>query len=152
MDRYHGTPDLAPEELSLDRVLAAAAPVAPPIGFRDAVMRQVGAERPRAMWEWVVAAALALPSLAYLVWDLAANGSDFIDGLSNAFLAAQGAQAEEFFFVDGLVVIAVALIGVASVVAAHASLGGAGAHGQGPLARSAPRRTGVTWSTGAKLR
>ncbi len=142
-----GAPDLAPEERSLDRVLAAAAPLAPPIGFRDAVMRQVRAERPRTAWEWVVAAALALPSLAYLAWELSANGSDFIVGLSNAFAAAQGAQAEEFFFVDGLVVLAVALIGVASVVAAHASL----AAKTGVAGAEPPRGAGISF-TGAKLR
>ncbi len=148
MDQYRRAPDLAPDERALDRVLSAAVPVAPPIGFRDSVMRRVRAERPRTTWEWIVATALALPSLAYLAWELAANGSDFVDGLSNAFAAAQGTQAEEFFFVDGLVVLAVALIGVASVVAAHASLGtrprGAGAE--------PPRGAGVTWFTGAKLR
>ena len=148
MDQYRGAPDLDMDERSLDRVLAAAIPVAPPIGFRDEVMRRVRAERPRAFGEWIVAAALALPSLAYLAWQLSANGSDFVDGLSNAFAAAaQGAGAEEFFFVDGLVVLAVALIGVASIVAAHAALSPVGGAGAEP-----GRRAGTNWFNGAKLR
>ncbi len=114
--------DLAPEERSIHRLLAAIPPAAPPIGFRDAVMRRVAAAQPRTAWEWIVAGALVLPSFAFLAWDVVANGSDFAEGLANAFAAAQGTASETFFFVDGMVVLAVALLGLGSIVAAHAAL------------------------------
>jgi len=41
----------------VDRVLAAVPPVAPPIGFRDAVLRRIRAER-RSPYEWPMALVL----------------------------------------------------------------------------------------------
>jgi hypothetical protein len=122
MDRSARMSDLAPDEYAVDRLLAAVPPVAPPIGFRDAVMRQLTATQPRTAWEWVVAAALVLPSFAFLAWDFAANGADFAEGINNALAAAQGSAGQVFFFVDGMVVLAAALLGLGSIVAAHALL------------------------------
>ena len=118
--------DLALEETDLDFVLSSVPPQAPPVGFRDAVMRRV-AER-RVSWELLVAALLALPSLAFLARQMAESGQDFTAALSNVLTAASSDAPEAAFFIDGLTVLAFALIGVACVVAAHA------------LVISAPRR------------
>ena len=118
--------DLALEETDLDFVLSAVPPQAPPVGFRDAVMRRV-AER-RVSWELLVAALLALPSLAFLARQMAESGQDFTAALTNVLAAASSDAPEAAFFIDGLTVLAFALIGVACVVAAHA------------LVISAPRR------------
>lgn len=115
-------PDLDPAELAVDRLLSAVTPQAPPLGFRDAVMRGVLAERRQSAWEWIVVAAFALPSLAFLAWAAAVYGGDFAAGLNGVFAAAAGETTEVFFFVDGLVVLAVALCGLAGAVAAHALL------------------------------
>ena len=99
-------------------MLSAIPPQAPPFGFRDAVMRRV-VER-RVGWEWLVAALLALPSLAYLARQLAESGEDFAAALTNVVTAASASTASPSFFIDGLTVLAVALVGVACVFAAHA--------------------------------
>ena len=112
--------DLALEETDLDFVLSAVPPQAPPVGFRDAVMRRV-ADR-RVGWELLVAALLALPSLAFLARQVAESGQDFTAALSNVLAAASSDATEASFFIDGLTVLAFALIGVACVVAAHALL------------------------------
>ncbi|MBI3522855.1 MAG: hypothetical protein HY071_07085 [Chloroflexi bacterium] len=121
MDRL---PDLAPEERGVHRLLSAVAPVAPPFGFRDAVMQQVGATRRLGLVEWVIAAALAVPSLLFLIWEVATRGADFSEALGNAFIAAQNATADDLFFVDGTIVLAVALLGLGSLIATHALLFG----------------------------
>lgn len=115
----HRPPDLAPEERDVDRLLAAVPPVAPPLGFRDAVLRRIGAER-RSPYEWPIALALALPSLAYLVWAVGLNGSDIAVAIENVFALAAGTDEEAFFFVDGLLVLAFALLGVGALVGSHA--------------------------------
>jgi len=112
--------DLELEETDLDFVLSAVAPQAPPVGFRDAVMRRVS-ER-RVGWELLVAALLALPSLAFLARQVTESGQDFTAALSNVLAAASSDASEAAFFIDGLTVLAFALIGVACVVAAHALL------------------------------
>src|SRR5439155_859635 len=58
-------PDIEPAERRTHELLANVPPRALPLGFRDAVMRQV-AGGGRMTWEWIIAAALALPSLAFL--------------------------------------------------------------------------------------
>ena len=118
MNQLHGPSDLEPEERDLHYVLSTIPPQAPPFGFRDAVMRRV-VER-RVGWEWLVAALLALPSLAYLARQLAESGEDFVAALTNIVTAAQASTASPSFFIDGLTVLAVALVGVACVFAAHA--------------------------------
>jgi hypothetical protein len=110
--------DLAPDELDLHYVLSGVPPLAPPVGFRDAVMRRVS-ER-RVGWELLVAALLALPSLAFLARQVAESGADFSAALVNLLTAASSDAANASFFIDGLTVLAVALVGVSCVLAAHA--------------------------------
>jgi hypothetical protein len=118
MNELHGPPDLEPEERDLHHILSGVPPQALPVGFRDAVMRRV-VER-RVGWEWLVAALLALPSLAYLARQLAESGEDVAAALTNVVGAASSGAANASFFIDGLTVLAVALVGVACVFAAHA--------------------------------
>ena len=118
MRQLHGPSDLEPEERDLQYVLSAIPPQAVPIGFRDAVMRRV-VER-RVGWEWLVAALLALPSLAYLARQVAESGEDFAAALTNIVTAASSTTTTASFFIDGLTVLAVALVGVACIFAAHA--------------------------------
>ena len=113
-----GLSDLDAEERDLHFVLSAVPPQALPVGFRDTVMRRV-VER-RVGWEWLVAALLALPSLAFLARQFAESGQDFAAALVNVLGAASSDTANASFFIDGLTVLAVALVGVACVLAAHA--------------------------------
>ena len=113
--------DLEPAERHTQELLASVPPRALPLGFRDAVMRQVASSRPSA-WEWIVVAALALPSLSYLVDQLATHGDEFAAALNNVTAAASADTAEAFFFIDGATVLALALLGVASLIAAHAAI------------------------------
>ncbi len=116
--------DLEPDELALHAVLSAVPPQAPPLGFRDAVMRRVAAER-RVGWEWLVAALLALPSIAFLARQVLVSGEEFIAAITNVILTASSDASNASFFVDGLVILAIALVGIASVLAAHALLASA---------------------------
>ena len=122
--------DLGPEELEIHRLLSAVRPEALPIGFRDAVMRQVRNEGPATRWEWIFAAVLALPSLAYLVWSLAAHGPELAASLNAVLAAAQGLDPTTGadIVIDGLAVISLALLGIGSAVAAHAMLKSAEPH------------------------
>lgn len=118
MSERYGPSDLEPEEREVHHVLSAIPPVAPPVGFRDAVMRQV-VER-RVGWEWLVAALLALPSLAFLARQIAESGEDFAAAFAGVLSAASSETTNASFFIDGLTVLAVALVGIACVLAAHA--------------------------------
>jgi len=122
MTEPFGLSDLEPDERDLHFVLSAIPPQAPPVGFRDAVMRRI-VER-RVGWEWLVAALLALPSLAFLARQIAESGADFAAALVNVLGAASSETANASFFIDGLTVLAVALVGVACVFAAHALIAG----------------------------
>jgi hypothetical protein len=113
--------DLEPAERPTHRILASVPPRAVPLGFRDAVMRRV-ANRGMAMWEWVVAAALALPSLVFLAHQMIAHGDEFATTLNNVMAAAVADRADAFFFIDGSTVLALALVGVASLIGTHAAL------------------------------
>lgn len=113
--------DLEPGERHTHELLASVPPRAVPLGFRDAVMREVGGSR-RTAWEWIVAAALALPSLVYLVHQLLTHGEEFASALNNVTAAASAETAEAFFFIDGATVLALALVGLASLIAAHAAI------------------------------
>ncbi|HEV8656439.1 MAG TPA: hypothetical protein VGR85_13105 [Candidatus Limnocylindria bacterium] len=115
-----GLSDLDADERELNYLLSAVPPQAPPVGFRDAVMRRV-VER-RVGWELLVAALLALPSLAYLARQIDESGAEFAAALVNVVSAASSDTANASFFIDGLTVLAVALVGVACVFAAHAIL------------------------------
>ncbi len=115
--------DLDDDEVAIDRILATVPPEAPPLGFRDAVMGTLVAEE-RTSWEWIVVALLAVPSFAFVAWELARSGADFARAFESAIAFATSAQedAEAFFFVDGLFVLAVSLLGLASLIATHALL------------------------------
>jgi hypothetical protein len=118
MSEPFGLSDLDPDERDLHLVLSALPPKALPVGFRDTVMRRV-VER-RVGWELLVAALLALPSLAFLARQIAESGEDFAAALVNVLSAASSETASASFFIDGLTVLAVALLGLACVLAAHA--------------------------------
>lgn len=113
--------DLEPAERGTHRLLAAVPPHPLPLGFRDAVMRCVAA-RGASPWEWFVCASLAVPSLAFLAHQLATHGEEFSVALNNVLSAATAESADAFFFVDGTTVLALALVGIASLIAAHASI------------------------------
>lgn len=112
--------DLEPAERRTHELLASVPPRALPLGFRDAVMRQVASRR--TAWEWIVAAALALPSLGFLAQQFATHGDEFAAALNNVTAAASADTAEAFFFIDGATVLALALVGIASLIAAHAAI------------------------------
>lgn len=116
--------DLQPEERRIHRVLSAVKPEPLPIGFRDGVMRAVRAERATTAWEWIVAAALAVPGLAYLLWELAVHGGELVAATSAILSAAQGLDQTTGadFAIDGLAIVAFMLVGVASLLVAHALL------------------------------
>lgn len=116
--------DLEPEELQAHRLLSAVKPEPLPIGFRDGIMRSVRAERVATAWEWLLAAALALPSLAYLVWELSSRGMELTASINAIMSAAQGLDQASGadFAIDGLAIIAFALVGIASILSAHALL------------------------------
>ena len=111
--------DLDPDEADLDRVLSAARPATLPVGFRDAVMARLGSER-RVAWEWIVAALFAVPSVAYLARLILVHGDDVMAAVGNVVAAASTDTTDAFFFVDGLTVVALALLGIACAFAAHA--------------------------------
>jgi len=113
--------DLEPAERAIHQVLSAVAPQALPLGFRDAVMRRVAA-REGVAWEWIVAGVLALPSVAFLVYQVVTHGDEFTTALNNVMTAASPESADAFFFVDGTTVLALAILGIASLMAAHASI------------------------------
>lgn len=113
--------DLEPAERRTHELLASVPPRVLPLGFREAVMRQVAGGRPKA-WEWIVAAALALPSLGFLAHQFATHGDEFAAALNNVTAAASADTAEAFFFIDGATVLAFALVGIASLIAAHAAI------------------------------
>jgi hypothetical protein len=116
-----GPRDLEAAERRTHELLASVAPRALPLGFRDAVMRQV-AGRGRMTWEWIAAAALALPSLAFLAHQLSTHGDEFTATLNNVIATAAADSTEASFFIDGATVLALALVGVASLIAAHAAM------------------------------
>jgi hypothetical protein len=122
--------DLDRDEVELDQLLSAVRPAPLPLGFRDAVMRRVRDDGPATRWEWVFAAVLALPSLAYLAWGLVAHGSELGTSISAILVAAQGLDQTSGadVVIDGLAIISLALVGIGSAVAAHAMLRGSEQH------------------------
>ena len=122
--------DLEQNELAVHRLLSAVKPEPLPIGFRDSVMRRVRDEGAPATWEWLIAVAFAIPGLAYLAWRLAASGGEMAASLSSILTAAAGIDltGNADVAIDGLAVMSFALVGVASVLAAHAMLRGTHQH------------------------
>jgi hypothetical protein len=123
--------DLDPAERQTHELLARVPPQSLPLGFRDAVMRQIAGEGRKA-WEWIVAAALALPSLGFLAHQVATQGDELAATLNSVMAAAAADTADAAFFIDGTTVLAVALVGTASLIAAHATIAT-------PLRRAADR-------------
>jgi hypothetical protein len=118
--------DLENDELEIHRLLSAARPAPLPVGFRDGVMQRVRGDGPATRWEWIFAAVLALPSLAYLGWGLVAHGAGLGASFSAILVAAQGLDQTTGadVAIDGLLIISLALLGIGSAVAAHAMLRG----------------------------
>ncbi len=116
--RISALEDLDPDERDLDLLLAAVPPIALPFGFRDRVMSRL--QQRRVAWELIIAALFALPSLAYLVRLVLVHGEDFAQAMANVVTAASSQTSDAFFFVDGLTVIALALLGALFAFAAHA--------------------------------
>ena len=116
--------DLQPDEREIHELLSAVRPAALPVGFRDAVMREIRTDRRATRWEWVFAAVLALPSLAYLAWGLLSHGAELGASLNAILVAAQGLDQTTGadIVVDGLSIISLALVAIGSAVAAHAML------------------------------
>ena len=112
--------DLERDEVDLHRLLASAPPQTPPIGFRDQVMASLRDRR--VAWEWVIAGLFALPSGVFLARQVLVHGQEFAQTLANVMTAASSESSDAFFFVDGLTVIALALLGIACAFAAHALL------------------------------
>src|SRR5207245_10688854 len=99
--------DTEPAERPTPELLANVPPRALPLGFRDAVMRHV-AGGGRMTWEWLIAAALALPSLAFLVHQLSAKGDEFTAALHNALATATADRADAAFVIAGAAVVRLA--------------------------------------------
>jgi hypothetical protein len=115
----HGLPDLDDRERDLHRLLASVPPQPLPIGFRDTVMSRLRGDR-RVTWEWIVAVVIAVPNLLFLARQVAMHGEDFTQAIGNILTAASANTTDAFFFVDGLTVVALALVGISCAVAAHA--------------------------------
>jgi hypothetical protein len=102
-------------------------PVEPlPLGFRDTVMSRITASASASSrWEWVVAAVIAIPSGLFLLWSVLENGDDFaaaFSGFGSALLGLDEWDASSSIYVDGLVLVAVALVGIAGLLVTHALL------------------------------
>ena len=117
--------DLDMAEAELHQKLAAVPPQPLPLGFRDGVMSRLRNER-RVTWEWIVAVLFAVPSLAFLARQVLVQGDDLMKAIANITSAASSEMTDAFFFVDGLTVIALALLGIGCAFAAHALLVGSG--------------------------
>ncbi len=104
---------------ALDRLFAMVPPVAPPIGLRDSVMRRVRGDGSPIV-EWALAAILGLPSLAFLLWELFTGGLGVENALASVMTVSASATDSAFFFVDGIVVVAFALLGLGALVGSHA--------------------------------
>ena len=107
-----------------------------PFGFRDTVMARIATSSVRSRRrEWIAAAAIALPNLAFLLWAALASGPELVaalGGVANVLLGLEEWDASAAVYVDGLLVLSVALVGLAALLVAHALLG---------QDRARPRRT-----------
>ena len=125
--------DLEPGELELDQLLAGVPPQALPVGFRDQLMSRLRSRR--VLWELIVALIFAIPSVAFLARQVLVHGDDFLAAMGNVMTAASSQSTDAFFFVDGLTVIALALLGIACAFASHALLVGTSGTGGRTVAR-----------------
>ena len=122
--------DLQPDELEIHDLLSAVRPAPLPLDFRESVMREIHTAAPATRWEWIFAAVLALPSLAYLAWGVASHGAELGASLNAILVAAQGLDQTTGadIVVDGLSIISLALVAIGSAIAAHAMLMGTEQH------------------------
>lgn len=96
-----------------------------PVGFRDTVMARISAKRAPRPWEWVVAALLAIPNGAFLVWVAVVHGAEVAQTFANfadAILVPEAWAGDSGFYVDGLVLLSVTLVGVAAMLVMHTLL------------------------------
>lgn len=96
----------------------------PPIGFRDRVMSRIVRE-PSRRWEWIVAAVVAVPNLLFLIWQLIDRGDELTaaaSALANTLLGVEEWDQSGFVFVDGVLLLAVAFLGIAGLLVTHALL------------------------------
>lgn len=107
------------DDREFDELLGSLPAAPPPLTLREGVLRRI-AER-RLLWEWVVAAVLAVPSTVFLAREAAMHGDEFAAAFGNVVTAASSESSGAFFFVDGLTVVALALLGAACAIAAHAA-------------------------------
>jgi hypothetical protein len=97
-----------------------------PLGFREAVMKRIASTRARSWrWEWVAALIIAVPNLLFLLWTFSESGDDIalaVRGVTNALLGVEEWDASASVYVDGLMLVAIALVGLAALLATHALL------------------------------
>lgn len=97
-----------------------------PLGFRDGVMTRIARERSsRWRWEWILAATVAVPNLLFLAWDLFDRGDEIaasLAGIANALLGTEDWDASSSVYVDGILLLAIAIVGLAGLVVTHALL------------------------------
>jgi hypothetical protein len=108
-------------ERAYTELLQRVPPSPLPLGFRDAVMRRIGRERAPA-WEWLSAAVIGLPNLVFLVWELTFGSGELpatFEGLMGIF-ASEEWSSETTFSVDGMVLLALALVGFAAMLMTRA--------------------------------
>lgn len=95
-----------------------------PLGFRGAVMARIRRERSW-RWEWIVAAIVALPNVLFLLWAFAENSDEFagaFGSIAGALLGIETWDPGTTVYVDGFVLVAVALVGLAALLVTHALL------------------------------
>lgn len=100
-------------------------PVEPvPAELRRDVMARITRERRGRSWQWVLVAVLALPNLAFLLWELTFRGGELALALASIGTALSGAEevAPAVVYVDGLTILAIASLGLAGSIATHALL------------------------------
>ena len=116
--------DDAPMERAFSEIFHRLPLEPTPLRFRDAVMARLATTQARTWrWEWVVAAVIAVPNLLFLFWDLADRGDDLVaafGGLTDALLGAESWDASVSVYVDGLLLVAIAFVGLAALLVTHA--------------------------------
>lgn len=109
-----------PRERALTELFQRLPSEAPPLGFRDAVMARIARERAR-RWEraLVLAAAVAIPNLLFLLWQVLDSGEELSRAgasLMDALLGMEQWDAGTSVYVDGIVLLAVALLGLTALL------------------------------------
>jgi hypothetical protein len=96
-----------------------ASPV--PLGFREKVMARIGHERPQS-WEWIAAAVVGIPNLVFLAWELLVGNGELAFAVDNlaALFTSEDWSSDASFAVDGMVLLALALVGLAAMLMTHA--------------------------------